>query len=69
MPLSDANQKQKVVSAIGEPSSAETSDRMSKNSVEEEYKVKLTEKRRLAREKAEREAEEERQRVEDERYV
>lgn len=69
MPLNEANEKQRVASATGEPGCAEPSDKTSKHSVEEEYKVKLAEKRRLAREKAERDSEEERQRVEEERSV
>lgn len=49
-------------------SSSEKADVMKKSVTEEdEYKQKLAEKRRLAREKAERDAEEERQRLERER--
>lgn len=59
-----------IVAPNENPASPEKADIMKKSVTEEdEYKLKLAEKRRLAREKAEREAEEERQRIERERFI
>lgn len=62
--------EQVTLTDLAETSPPEKTDVMKKSVTEEdEYKVKLQENRRIAREKAERDAEAERLRVEKQRFV